>query len=132
MSLVEIVSKFLEDQSKGIEGTNLFCYSFGEGVENGILVTSTGGISPQRFIDGDNRRINQTFINIMIRDSSKSAALLIAEDLIKLFEKNTITNCVSNKPRREEPIYIGEEKTINGLIYLFGIDLMIRTVSNNL
>jgi len=89
-------------------------------------------MTPQRFIDSDNSRINKTFINLMIRNSSKAAALLIAEDLIELFEKNVITNCVSNKPRREEPIYIGEEKTTNGLVYLFGIDLMVRTVSNNL
>ena len=131
ISLVEDVADWLVLKGKGTLGTNLFCYDWGNGYNDGIMVTSTGGNSPDRFIDGDNNRINYTFINILVRNDDMATGLSKAEEILSLFEKNTITNFISNKPRRDEVIYVGPESTTNGLIHYFGIDILVKNVSSN-
>ena len=131
ISLVESVADWLVTKGEGTLGTNLFCYRWGDGYADGVLVTSTGGNNPDRFIDGDISRINYTFINILVRNDDMVAGLSKAEEILSLFEKNVITNCVSNKPRRDEVIYVGNESTISGIIHYFGIDLLVRQVKSN-
>jgi hypothetical protein len=131
ISLVESVAAWLVTKSVGTLGTNLFCYRWGDGFADGVLVTSTGGNNPDRFIDGDVSRINYTFINILVRNDDMATGLSKAEEIRDLFEKNIVTNCVSNKPRRDEVIYVGPENTINGLIHYFGIDVLVKHVKSN-
>lgn len=131
MSTVEEVADWLETQNMGIVGTSIFCYSWGMGVENGVLVGSTGGLAPDRFIDGDRNRIVYPFINILVRDEDTATALSNAESIIELFEKNTISEYISNKPRRDEPRFIMEEKTSKGSLFYFGLDINIQQVKTN-
>lgn len=131
ISLVEDIADYLVSEGKGTLGTSLFCYRWGGGVVDGVLVTSTGGNTPDRFIDGDNSRINYTFINILVRNDDLGIGLDNAEAILSLFEKNTVSGMVSNKPRRDEVIFVGEEKTTTGTLYYFGIDLLVRNVKSN-
>ena len=131
ISLVEDVADWLVTEGEGTLGTNLFCYRWGDGYANGVLVTSTGGNNPERFIDGDVSRINKTFINILVRNDDMANGLSKAEEILSLFEKNTVTNCISNKPRRDEVIYVGNESTTTGLIHYFGIDVLIQQIKSN-
>ena len=131
ISLVESVADWLVTKGEGTLGTNLFCYRWGDGCNDGVLVTSTGGNNPERFIDGDVSRINKTFINILVRNDDMITGLAKAEEILSLFEKNTVTNCISNKPRRDEVIYVGNESTTMGIIHYFGIDLLVQQVKSN-
>ena len=131
ISLVENVADWLVTKGEGTLGTNLFCYRWGDGCADSVLVTSTGGNNPERFIDGDVSRINKTFINILVRNDDMITGLAKAEEILSLFEKNTVTNCISNKPRRDEVIYVGNESTTMGIIHYFGIDLLVQQVKSN-
>ena len=128
---MESVADYLVSQSKGTLGTSLFCYMWGGGVVDGILINSTGGNTPDRFIDCDNSRINYTFINILVRNDDMGTGLDNAESILSLFEKNTISGFISNKPRRDEVIFVGPEKTSLGTIYYFGIDILVKSVKSN-
>lgn len=131
ISTVELIADYLVTQSKGTLGTDLFCYKWSNN-NNGILVTTTGGMNPDRFLDGNNNRISYTFINILIRSMDMETALHESEELIDLFEKNIVTGCIRNKPRRDEPIFVGQESTENGLVNYFGLDLIVLEVKHNL
>jgi hypothetical protein len=132
ISVVEHVADFLVLNSYGTLGTDLFCYTWGSSYNNAIMVTSTSGLDPDRFLDQTTNRVVHTFVNILVRNSSMKDGLEIAEDLIELFEKNICSYFIDNKPRRDEVIYVGKEETTHGTFYLFGIDLRVISVKNNL
>lgn len=126
ISAVDLVYDFLIYKNY----LNVICYDIGVSSTDIIFITSTGG-NTIRFIDGDNCRINETYINIVIRNSDLKTAKDLGEELISLFEKNTIESCISNKPIKNDPIYIGKEETTTGNFYLFGIDLIVKYSSSN-
>ncbi len=131
-SAVEMVGDFLVAQGKGTLGTDLFLYEWGNSINDSILVTSTDGEASNKLLDQTTNRLVTTFVNILIRAFELEDALETAKDLINMFEKNTSSYFVSNEPRRDEPIYVGKDSTPNGNIYLFGIDLRVISVQNNL
>lgn len=131
ISTVLDVADFLEEKSIGMLSNDIFCFNWGSGYENGVLVTTTGGNEPERFIDSDKNRINETFINILVRNNDIEDGLILAEQIIDLFEKNTVNGMISNKPRRDEAILSFEEETTNGHLYYFCIDLNVKYVKSN-
>lgn len=132
ITTIEIIADFLQTQNKGTIGTDIFCYRWGGGANDAILVTSTGGLNPERFIDGDVSRICETFINILVRNNDFETGLSLTEDLLKLFEDNLINGLTKNKPKHDEPKFVYEEDTTTGKIYYFGIDLNAQYVKTNI
>jgi len=125
MDSVKNIKDELED-----EGYVVYRFSWGGSLES-VLVTSTGGLQPERFIDQDTNRICTTFINIMVRSQDMQTGLNKIKAIYDYLEANVINGMISNKPKWPEPRFLFSENTELGTVYYFGFDANALFVESN-
>lgn len=129
MSLIDDIGEYLEDNSIGTFGTDIFTSGFEKIVSNCITLFNQGGAPPFRTATGD-CTIYYHELGVQVRNVDDATAYSKSKSIIYLLDGicNVViesTEIISIEAINSDPLYLGQDEN-DRFIYSSNFTLMIE------